>query len=201
LKLSASAKDKARRLLTELDAAGPNWPLDRIGENPSIFLDETSREWMRTSNPYWVWSAISFCASNGVEYPAWVKNYLADCARRMLSDEARATSDFGRALPRILGFSLERGRGHLLDPEGVGKKYFPAALQFAFEISNGASPKEALQRAFEVLDPAEGNMEDKTLRSHINKIFELSHSPRTNAEWKSVIGPWVIENFGVFLRE
>ena len=200
LKLSPSTKDKAQRLLAELDAAGPDWPVDRIRENPDIFVDEASREWMRTKNPYWAWSAIDFCESNDVEYPAWVKDYLAGCARRMLSDGARETSDLRKSLPAILGFSLERGRGHLLDPERVGKKYFPAAFNFAFEISKGASPKDALQRAFDALDPGEGNMEDKTLQSHVNKIFGVSQTPRTNAEWKRVIGPWMIENFSIFLR-
>ena len=45
-------------------------------------------------------------------------------------------------------------------------------------------------------------MDDKTLLlSHIKKIFGLSHAPRTSAEWKRVIYPWMIENFSVFVPE
>jgi hypothetical protein len=192
----------AERLLTELDAVGPDWPYNRIMEDPGIFFGETEREWSRTNNPYWVWSTIKFCAANRVEYPSWVYQYLADCARRMLSDDAVETSDLRKTLPTTMGFSLERGRGHPLNPERVGKKYFFCALIFGFRISKGATPKEALKSAFEVLDrDVADKMDDKTLLSHIKKIFGLSHAPRTSAEWKRVIYPWMIVNFSAFVPE
>jgi hypothetical protein len=44
-------------------------------------------------------------------------------------------------------------------------------------------------------------MDDKTLLSHIKKIFGLSHAPRTSAEWKRVIYPCMIVNFSGFVPE
>ena len=99
-------------------------------------------------------------------------------------------------------FSLKRGRGHMLNPERVGKTYFPCALIFGYQIAKGATPTEALSSAFEVLDQdVADKMDEKTLKSHIKKIFGLSRAPRTSAGWKRVIGPWVIENLSVFVPE
>jgi hypothetical protein len=120
----------------------------------------------------------------------------------MLSDDVVKASDLRGTLPTIMGFSLERGRGHMLNPESVGKTYFFCALIFGYQISKGATPREALKSAFEVLDrDVADKMDDKTLLSHIKKIFGLSHAPRTSAEWKRVIYPWMIENFSVFVPE
>jgi hypothetical protein len=177
-----------------------DWLKDRI-ERPEFMLQVALGSWQETHNPAYVWWAIELCTSSDkIEFPNWVREYLAKCAQRMSSPDAAAASDLRKVLPRIMGFPAKRGRGHLLD---LGAEdYATSAMKFAIEIERGARPTQALRSAFEALDAEIADrMDDKTLQSHIKNFFGIPKAPRTNIEWKRAIRAWFENVFGPFVAE
>jgi hypothetical protein len=159
----------------------------RIGNMDEI-LPHLQSDWEGTKNPYFVWQAIDTCSALQWELPDWVRAYLAGCARRMVSEDTVQASDLRKILPEVLGFPRKRGPGSLLKPDGDAAKYFESAVVFATEIENGAKPSAALRTASEYLDKKVADkIDDKTLRSHIKKLFGVANAPRTNADWKREI--------------
>jgi hypothetical protein len=178
--------------------------LEKRFKEPALLLRAAHFFWQETRNPANVWWAIEICTRDGrVEFPGWVRQYLTDCARRMMSPEARQESDLRKIFPKIFDFPTKRGRGSLLD---LGWKeanqFFVPAMRFAIEIEKGAKPTAALRTAFEYLDAeVADSMDEKTLLSHIKKQFDMPSAPRTNAEWKRAIRGWFDEAFGPFIDE
>ena len=177
-----------------------DWLKDRI-ERPEFMLRVALGSWQETDNPAYVWWAIELCTrSDQIEFPHWVREYLAECAQRMSSPDAAGASDLRKVLPRIMGFPVKRGRGRLLD---LGAEdYATPAMRFAIEIEKGAKPTAALHTAFEALDAKIADkMDDKTFLSHIKKFFGVPNAPRTNADWKRAIRKWFQNVFGPFVAE
>jgi hypothetical protein len=176
------------------------WVEKQIKE-PGLKLRTARFFWEDTQNPAFVWRAIEICISpdTQAEFPTWVRQYLADCARRMFSPASIEKSDLRKALPGIMGFALKRGPGNPLNL-GTDDQFVLPAMKFAIEIEKGAKPTDALRAASESLDPA-GRTNEKTLQLHIKRYFSLAKAPRTNAEWKRAIRAWYIEAFGPFISE
>jgi hypothetical protein len=165
--------------------------LQEYCKTPEVVLGYTSAEWEQSHNPYFAWKAIQYCTQRKIDFPDWVRDYLAECAQRMVSPSAAEASDVRKVLPRIMGFASKRGPGTPLRPEGKEDQYFDAALCFAREIAKGASPTVAIQTAFETLAPEVADkMDHRTLRSHIKKFFEATGSLRTWEDWRDAILAW-----------
>jgi hypothetical protein len=69
------------------------WYQGRISK-PDFLLDASHFHWSGTHNPYYVWTAIDICIREKIELPDWVNQYLAECAKRMLSTD---TTKSGRS--------------------------------------------------------------------------------------------------------
>ena len=178
------------------------WFRTRI-KKPDLLLRTALFYWEDTRNPVYVWWAIEICTcgNDQVEFPSWVRDYLAECAKRMQSSDLVAESDLRKVLPRIMAFPKKRGRGNLLDIGG-DEEYSIPAMRFAIEIENGAKPTAALRIAFESLDAKVADkMDEKTLQSHIKKFFGMPNAPRTNAEWRRAIRVWANKTYGPFIQE
>ena len=179
------------------------WFEKRI-KDPHLSLSTTRFYWQDTHNPAYVWWAIEICVCRDIqiEFPDWVRKYLAECAQRMLSPDAAEQSDLRKVLPGIMGFPPKRGRGNPLDLGKNEDQFSIPAMRFAIEIEKGARPTVALRTAFESLDAKVADrMDEKTLLSHIKKHFGMPNAPRTNAEWKQAIRGWFEEAFGPFIDE
>jgi hypothetical protein len=157
-------------MMMEQPSAFREWLEKRI-KDPALSLRTAHFFWQDTHNPAYVWWAIEICTSRGtqMDFPAWVRQYLADCAGRMFSPALVEQSDLRKILPRIMGFPPKRGRGNLLD---LGKKeanqFSLPAMRFAIYIEKGAKPTAALRTASEFLDPEVADKIDiKTLLFHI----------------------------------
>lgn len=177
------------------------WILDHA-KKPDFILPGSFAAWSETGNPVFVWIAIDACSRENIEFPDWVRLYLADCAQRMLSPTAEAASDVRKVLPRIMGFSLKRGPGKPLKPFGNDWQHMDVAISFMGGIAKGAKPTAALRSAFERLGAkAADKMDERTLLSHIKKFFEVSRAPRTNAGWRQAILAWASEAYGPLVKE
>ena len=154
--------------------------------DPDIALPHLQSDWEDTKNPYFVWEAIEFCDAHQLEFPDWVRAYLASCARRMVSEDTVGASDLRKILPEVLGFPRKkRGPGNLLRPEGDGVEYMVQAMVFAVEIEKGAKPSVALHTASQSLGKKVADrIDDKTLLNKIKTFFRLKNATRTNADWK-----------------
>lgn len=179
--------------------------LERRIKEPDLLLRAAHFFWQDTHSPVYAWWAIEICAcgDSHIEFPDWVREYLAECAQRMLSPDSAVQSDLRKVLPRIMGFPPKRGRGNPLD---LGKReadqFAIPAMKFAIEIEKGAKPTAALRTAFEFLNAEVADrMDEKTFLSHIKKHFDMRTAPRTNAEWKLAIQGWFKEVFGPFMDE
>ena len=130
------------------------WFLELIGK-PDFVLTCAFAQWRDSQNPYFVWQAIEVCTREKIEFPAWAREYLAECAQRMLSPAAAEVSDLRKVLPAIMGFATSRDRGNLLNPDGDAWRYLDVAARFAREIATGAKPSDALSNAsgFLMLSP------------------------------------------------
>jgi hypothetical protein len=163
------------------------WLLE-YGKTPEFVLGYALAEWEQTHNPYFAWKAIEYCTQRKIDYPDWVRDYLAECAQRMVSASAAETSDVRKVLPRIMGFPSKRGPGNPLKPERKEDQYFDAALCFMGEIAKGSSPSMAVQTAFETLDPKVADkMDHRTLRSHIKRFFGATGSLRRWGDWRDAL--------------
>jgi hypothetical protein len=156
---------------------------DAVMSDPGFMLEALRSEWETKDQPVFVWDAIQVCIKHGRTLPAWITTYLADCANRM--DDARQSADLRKVLPSIFGFPAKRGPGRPLDPYPgtLDREFF--ALRFAVEIAKGREPPDALVEACNVLDARRADKDDKTLWRWLKAEFELSDTPRTNAEWQT----------------
>jgi hypothetical protein len=154
--------------------------------------------WETTGNPYWVWEQIAICSNTGVDFPDWVRIYLAQCAERMTSPDALRERDLRKMLPKILGFPKNsHGAGHLLDPGGMHDprwiEYAKVAMEFKRVIqrpwvTTAYALKEARKDGHQKLL---GDVGDRTLLRHIKEILGVTGNPRTNAEWRTALRHWL----------
>ena len=64
-----------------------------IVRDPDVQLVAQTMAFEDTGNPYHAWEAIWLCITHKKEFPGWVLRYLAQCAERMKSDEAKKAGD------------------------------------------------------------------------------------------------------------
>jgi hypothetical protein len=148
-----------------------------------------------TGNPYYAWLAIDVCIEHQRTLPEWLRAYLGECAKRMLSEHAREAGDLRKVLPWALGFpnvldSEQRrcGPGNLLDPHPRGFERMMFALGFAIRLEKGEEPLEAMRNACnEVFEGKEADADDKTLQRWLLKEFDLERWPANTEQWKSVV--------------
>lgn len=181
-KRATRPKDRAAEQVGRLyRAEGPDLP-------PSL-----SSLWEVTGNPFWVWEEIDICCRQGLDFPDWVKTYLARCAARMTSPDAARARDLRKALPGILGFPQNsRGRGaNPLNPGGMNDarrdEYAEMATRFLRAIEGGAEPTAALAIARGEGDP---ETDDRTVLRHIKRLLGVTGNPRTKAEWRAALRRW-----------
>ncbi len=156
--------------------------------HPGIQNQASFYAWEDSKNPYYVWEVIYCCAKHQMPLPDWVLDYLANCASRMMSDEAKQSHDVRKALPSILGFPTKKGPGNLLDPASDEPEEIPTfALRFAIELERGHTPIRAMRNATVVLPASEAERDEKTLWTWLKKYYGLTNVSRiTAAEWKFV---------------
>ena len=141
---------------------------------------------LETGNPYYLWEAIGICIEDGLEFPSWVRDYLAMVAENMTSPWAKREHDLRKVLPSILGFDMKRGR-HLLDSDPITDDRGLLAIRFAIQIQRGTEPKAALANVREAADRSLADKDDRTLLSYIKKHFDIADTPRTRAQWEAAI--------------
>jgi hypothetical protein len=171
--------------------------VDACASDPNFLLAACREAWQETKNPLHVWHAIDICARHKCDYPEWIRDYLALCAKRLMEEAKSKAPRISRTIfSKMFGFSTKRGRGHPLRLDG-DDDYMIAAWAFAGKIAKGNKPSDALRDASRVLDKRlYDKIDDKTLLSHIKKYFGVKKAPRTNGEWKRLIDSWYLENFG-----
>jgi hypothetical protein len=203
-----SADDRRAKLAADLkrwegmsDDEKRAWGDKRWKSNPPAEVELAKRAFGADGNPYYVWSAIDICSQNNLNFPDWVLEYLAIVAQSMTSPEAAHMHDLRKALPYILGFEMKRGRGNLLNPTGGDEDDLLLALKFAVQIGpNGAELEDALAIACEGLDRNLADKDTKTLIARIKKVFGITSSPSSSAEWIEAMNPWFIY-MGKVIRE
>jgi hypothetical protein len=173
----------------------PEWIRRTFGDPEQLpkLLPIFNVAWQYGGNPLFVWWAIDICAKYKHELPQWVLDYLAGCAERMVSREARKSAELRDILPRVLGFPARPGRGHHpLRPDN-NAEYETAAYVFAEAIDEGVKPSTALQKAANALPRGLLEIDEKTLRRRIMKQFGVTSAPRTNADWKLALRAFRLE--------
>jgi hypothetical protein len=162
--------------------------------DPGFMLECLRSRWEADANPVYVWEALQVCTKHGRNLPDWIVTYLAQCADRLLSDNARRAPDLRQILPSILGFPKKRGPGRPLDPDAGTLVRLDFALKFALEIELGREPRDAFATACHVL-PEDADADDKTLWRWLKQEFGLNYAPGTNAEWRAAArahyGPFI----------
>jgi hypothetical protein len=161
----------------------------RTTEVPAALFKKQRDAWMRTRNPYYVWQVIGDCIKNGFDFPTWVDDYLAEAALRMTAPDSMREHDLTKALPRIFGFAIERGKRWLtpeLAPDEALKREGLAKL-FAIVIWAGGEPTDAVAFVREQNDEMILPEEDRTLRKWIKQYFGIKQTPRTRTEWLAEI--------------
>jgi hypothetical protein len=155
---------------------------------PDALIQWCRMQWADGRNPYYVWEAIDICSENGTDFPSWVKNYLALCAKRMMLPEAARLQDTRMVLPVIFGFNTERGK-HLLNPDGNDDyDYMLLGMKFFIQIALGDEPTAAIEHVRNSVDEAIAPKDDRTLLKGIKRHYDITAAPRTRAEWMKVMG-------------
>src|SRR5262249_50095624 len=143
---------------------------------------------------HYAWQAIRHCIAEKKDFPEWLIGYLAMCAMRMDSPEARESRDLRKILPWVFGFpslfgadKRKRGPGNLLDPNAGGSPNMRFPLRFALRLELGEGPPAAMRNACnDIFDDETASADDKTLRRWLMKDFGLKIWPRSEAEWKEI---------------
>jgi hypothetical protein len=157
---------------------------------PDAHIAWCRMQWAERGNPYHVWKAIDICSENGTDFPSWVKDYLASCAKRMMSPEAARVQDTRMVLPVIFGFNTERGK-HLLNPDGNDDNYdyMLLGMKFFIQIALGDEPTAAIEHVRISVDEAVVPKDDRTLLKGIKRHYDIMAAPRTRTEWMKVMRP------------
>jgi hypothetical protein len=162
-------------------------------EVPAAFVKKQRDTWMQTRNPYYVWQVIGDCIKEGFDFPTWVDDYLAEAASRMMAPDSMHDHDLTKALPRIFGFGIKRGKRWLtpeLEPDEALKRERFAKL-FAFVIVNGGKPTDAVAFIRDATDETIVLPEDdRTLLKWIKQHIGITQTPRTRTAWLAEINAW-----------
>jgi hypothetical protein len=164
----------------------------RTTEVPAAFFKKQRDAWMQTRNPYYIWQVIGDCIENGFDFPTWVDDYLAEAASRMMAPDSMHDHDLTKALPRIFGFEIKRGKRWLtpeLAPDEALKREMVANL-FAAMISAGGKPTDAVAFIRETTETIVLPEDDRTLLKWIKQHFGITQTPRTRTEWLAEINAW-----------
>jgi len=147
--------------------------------------------------PYFAFEAIRLCKKHKKPFPAWITDYLGECADRMLSDKARRASDVRKTLLWIFGFPKKKpGPGGLFDQDyGLLKEMLRPlfALIFAVQLYQGEKDLvKARRNAGDGVDEVYGlisgkTIDDRTLQRILLEQFQLKHLPLTAEEWMPVL--------------
>jgi hypothetical protein len=166
---------------------------DAITNDAELWLKGARAQLDETGNPYFAWTAIKVCIEHDRKFPEWVKAYLALCAERMDSDEAKEGGrDLRKVLPWIFGFpnvldptKRKHGPGNLLNPDGGNPDLMSFALKFAIKLEQGEKVSAAVRNACnETLSGKTAEVDDKTLRRWLQKEFGLRRQPSNADGWK-----------------
>jgi hypothetical protein len=170
---------------------------------------ELLRKLAANHSPYWAWEAIRVCKKYKKPFPAWLTDYLGECADRMLSDKARRASDVRKTFQWIFGFPKNKpGPGGLFNQnrgllEDVKKGLF--ALNFAIRLYQGEDPAKARRNAghevFDLID--DKTIDDRTLQRFLLERFQLKNLPLATQEWMPVLDqylPTILERLVSFNR-
>jgi hypothetical protein len=179
-----------------LDSQKFSSKVEALLNSPDFMLEASFSGWEVTASPAYVWQAIDICRKHRRDFPDWVLDYLAACARRLLSNEARCSTDLRKVLPWALGFPAKRGPGRPLDPDPAKADRLLFAVKFAIEIENGKKPAAAIKDACSAFDArVADSVDDKTLRRWLREEFDLTRTPRSATEWKDAARA----KFGAFI--
>jgi hypothetical protein len=166
---------------------------EALESDTDFWLGGALLQWADTDNPYFAWMAIEYCIERQIQFPQCLIAYLAQCAGRMLSDQGKKGGrDLRKVLPRIFAFpnsrdpkKRKRGPGNLLDPFGGDPHRSMFALKFAIKLEQGEMVSDAVRNACnEALFGKSADVDDKTLRSWLQKEFGLQRQPSDAAGWK-----------------
>lgn len=156
---------------------------------------ELLRKLAANRSPYFAWEAIGTCIRKKKQFPDWINNYLAQCADRMQSKQAKRAGDARKALQWIFDFpKTKAGPGGLFDQDRgllkeVAKSIF--ALNFAMRLYQGEDPVQARCNAGdEVFGLINSNtIDDRTLQRILLEQFQLKNLPLTADGWAPLIDP------------
>lgn len=154
-------------------------------------------------NPAAAWAAIDLCIRTGMHFPYWLRNYLGDCAERIISDDAKGRKPRD-VLPWALGF--DRVRGNALDMVHDRRK-LKFALAFAIQIDEHAKASEASKalKASKARETAcnealgeDAKEDDRTLQRWVREIFGLKMRNPSPLDYSKAVAefyrrPYVIE--------
>jgi hypothetical protein len=150
--------------------------------------------WKDSGNPFHVWLAIDLCVKEQLGVAPWIRNYLAECAERMMREaRSKKSQDLRKILPGALGFPAKRGPGHPLRPNVTESEQLLAlaALKFANAIQKGCKPKKALDHASMTLEESIAyKVNKKILLGHIKRFLGVETAPRSHSAWKPLISVW-----------
>jgi hypothetical protein len=154
--------------------------------NPAAGVTLHLTLWKGTQHPVYAWKVIGLCAENGIPMPPEITAYLGGVAARM--EGAKQESDLRAALPKILGFAIEKkkGPGKPFDPDALADDDDRRlAILFATELRRGRSVPKALENATAKLPPHFGDLDERSLKKRIAKVMCLETMPSTAAEWRT----------------
>ena len=146
-----------------------------------------------TGNPVFVWREIGFRIRANEPLPAWVNQYLGDCADRLEAAEA-GRLNVKNALPGVFGFDLRRGPGSPLAEIERANRDQQFALEFAAAILRDQRPVDARDSAFNKCARNEDDVDEKTLRTRLTKFFSIAHFGVTATEWKKIVISWLLNH-------
>jgi len=159
--------------------------IDRMPE----YLAGFEEAWKATKNPVHVWSAIAICCQHGAPFPAWVREYLEDCAKRLLGLCGRGV-DIRDQLKGIFGFT---GWAQLAEMHSE-LEHEKFAMAFAAHIFAGKHPQHARDYAANEFLSIPDKTND-TLNGYLTKFFGVTTGwPRgRNAPqaWRDIIVDWL----------
>jgi hypothetical protein len=146
-------------------------------------IERLREQWEKSGDPLIAWDAIATCTEQKRPLPAWVMDYLADCAQRMTATES---SDFRKALPGVMGFAGRQGPRARWDDRDAAERFVFSGL-FFYWIVFGDSLGQALDEARPALHPEDAKADDLTLLRWLAKDFGLATVPRTLESWRNAI--------------
>jgi replication fork clamp-binding protein CrfC len=76
----------------------------------SYQLNRSEDLYQKSKNPMYAWQLIEFCEKSKIDYPNWVKEYLASCASNLLNLHYGIGEDITKSVSNAIGM-LKKGGG------------------------------------------------------------------------------------------